>query len=155
MREVKGKVSDSRSLTVLGNVATVVHTTLHKATEKHFELRTVFDFADVPQDRIIALATETLVIRWRTAFKNAETVDDSCEKETVKVKEMLKGKKPRMSRSAKAVSLMETMSKEDLQKLLQEQAKKLGIEIVLPTEKDKKDEEESTSDKDESEDANE
>lgn len=89
MREVETKTGGAKATIVNGDVVSMRHTTLHKASGKHFELSTTFDFTGVSEGRKQKLAAEMLLIRWRSAFKNAEKVDESADNEIVMVADML------------------------------------------------------------------
>lgn len=108
------------------------HVTLHKATDVSYQLRTTFDFEGVNYSDILKLASETLVIRWRTAFKGADKVDDAADNQTVSVKKMLTGSKPRMSKQDKVAKVLADMTAEEKRAFIEEHAKALGIEIKLP-----------------------
>ena len=125
LRKVGKNESYSRKAVVDKGVVFFEHLTLHKKSNVHYLLKTAFDFKDVPQDTILRLAGETLLIRWRTAFKDAETVDDNADNQTVKVVEWLKGKKPRMSKAEKVENLLESMSADEASKMLAALQKKL------------------------------
>lgn len=116
----------SRKAEVKGTVVSFQHSTLHKGTKVHYLLNTGFDFKDVAQETILRLAGETLLIRWRTAFKDAETVDDAADKQVVKVAEMLKGRKPRMSKAEKVENLLESMSPDEAAAMLAALQKKIA-----------------------------
>lgn len=114
MKQVAKNESYSRKAIVEGNVAKFEHLTLHKASGGHYLLTTSFDFKDVAIEHILRLAGETLLIRWRTAFKDAETVDDTADKQVVSVKDMLANKKPRMSKAEKVENLAANMTPEEI-----------------------------------------
>jgi hypothetical protein len=120
----------AKSTVVKGNVVTCVHSTLHKPTDTNYQLTTAFDFDGVGPDDILRLATETVLIRWRVAFKNAESVDDTSDNQTVKVKDMLKGAKPRMSKAARAAKVLSDMTPEE-KAAFKEHAEALGIKVDL------------------------
>jgi hypothetical protein len=121
----------NKSTTVKGNVVTCVHSTLHKPSDTNYQLTTTFDFSDVGPDDILRLATETVLIRWRVAFKNADSVDDTSDNQVVKVKDMLKGAKPRMSKAARALKTLSEMSDEEKAAFIKEHAEALGIKVSL------------------------
>lgn len=118
LRKVGKNESYSRKAVVEKGVVSFEHLTLHKGSNVHYLLKTAFDFKDVAQDAILRLAGETLLIRWRTAFKDAEAVDDGADNQIVSVKEMLAGRKPRMSKSEKVENLLDSMSADEAQKML-------------------------------------
>lgn len=129
LRKVGKNESYSRQAAVDGQKVSFQHLTLHKGTNVHYLLNTGFDFTGVEPKTILRLAGETLLIRWRTAFKDAEAVDDSADHQIVKVADMLKGRKPRMSKSEKVENLAATMTPEEiartianLQKVVAQQA---------------------------------
>ena len=94
LRKVDSKTGGEKATVLSGSVVTMKHTTYHKATDASYAMTTAFDFAGVPQEAIIKAAAEMLLIRWRTAFKNAEALDESADGQTVSVKDMLaKGRK--------------------------------------------------------------
>jgi hypothetical protein len=116
-----------------GSRVVMDHVTLHKATDVSYQLRTTFDFAGVKYEDILKLASETLVIRWRTAFKGADKVDDEADHQTVSVAKMLKGNKPRMSKQAKVAKVLADMTPEEKRAFILEHAKAMGIEITMPS----------------------
>lgn len=132
MKEVKGKTNGTKSTVVQGNKVTCQHVTLHKATDTHWQLTTTFDFEGVSQDTILKLASETLVIRWRTAFKGADKVDETADNQVMSVAKMLKGSKPRMSKGEKMAKLLADMSPEEKKALLAHLASMSGTDVVLP-----------------------
>lgn len=132
MKEVTAK-SGEKATIVSGNVVTMDHVTLHKASDTHWQLRTTFDFENVSRETILKLASETLLIRWRTAFKNAETVDETADNQVVNVEKMLKGSKPRMSKKDKLTRTLADMSQAERLEMLAHLAELSGIEIDLPT----------------------
>jgi len=118
LKKVSKSESYSRQATVTGQVVKFQHLTLHKASNVHYLLNTAFDFTGVNPEAILRLAGETLLIRWRTAFKDAEAVDDAADNQVVKVAEMLKGRKPRMSKAEKVENLAASMTQEEIQKAI-------------------------------------
>lgn len=119
MKQVKKGEAVSRTAKVEGNRVFFQHLTLHKATGARYLLRTGFDFDGVPADAIKRLAGETLLIRWRTAFKNAEKVDDTADNQLVSVVKMLSGRKPKMTKTERAEKLFDGMSAAERIALLQ------------------------------------
>lgn len=118
MRIVTKESGYSRTVTNKGSQVWFEHATLHKASGNIYALRTGFDFANVPEDVIRRLAGETLLIRWRTAFKGAEHVDETADNKLVSVTKMLTGRKPRMSKGERIEKLSEEMSKAEKLALL-------------------------------------
>lgn len=118
LRKIGKNESYSRKAEVKGTVVTFDHLTLHKKSNVSYLLTTGFDFKDVPQETLLRLAGETLLIRWRTAFKDADAVDDNADKQVVKVAEMLAGRKPRMSKAEKVENLAANMTPEEIQKTI-------------------------------------
>lgn len=118
LKKVSKNESYSRTAKVEGQIVRFQHNTLHKVSNVHYLLNTAFDFTGVDAATILRLAGETLLIRWRTAFKDAETVDDSADNQVVTVREMLKGRKPRMSKGEKAINLVASMTPEEQAALL-------------------------------------
>lgn len=116
-----------------GSKVVMDHVTLHKASDVSYQLRTTFDFTGVEYKDILKLASETLVIRWRTAFKGAKTVDDIADNQLVNVRKMLSGSKPRMNKQEKVTNLLSSMSEADKRAFILEHAKAMGIEIALPS----------------------
>ncbi len=126
MRQVKKGESVPRTAKVEGNRVFFQHLTLHKPSGVHYLLRTGFDFTGVPEEAIKRLAGETLLIRWRTAFKNAEKIDDSADNQLESVAKMLSGRKPRMTKAERADKLVQEMTSAERIALLQ----KLQAEIA-------------------------
>lgn len=118
LRKVGKNESYSRKASVDKGVVSFEHLTLHKKSNVHYLLNTSFDFANVPQETILRLAGETLLIRWRTAFKDADAVDDTSDKQVVKVAEWLKGKKPRMSKAERVENTFDDMTPEEQARVL-------------------------------------
>lgn len=118
MREVDTKTGGAKATNVNGDVVTMRHTTLHKASGKHFELTTIFDFNKVSSPERTRLAAEMLLIRWRTAFKNAETVGEESDNEIVQVSEMLSRTRQKLSPREKLDRL--GMSRDEILALLDE-----------------------------------
>lgn len=118
LRKVSKSESYSRQAIVDKNTVKFQHLTLHKSSNVHYLLNTTFDFDKVDHKTLLRLAGETLLIRWRTAFKDAETVDDAADNQVVAVAAMLKGRKPRMSKADKVENLAATMSQEEIQKAI-------------------------------------
>jgi hypothetical protein len=116
----------------VGSRVVMDHVTLHKATDVSYQLRTTFDFEGVRYSDILKLASETLVIRWRTAFKGADKVDDAADNQVVSVLKMLKGSKPRMSKQQQVAKVLADMSPEEKRAFIEEHAKALGITITMP-----------------------
>ena len=118
MRKVDSKTGGTKATTVNGSVVVMQHTTYHKATDASYAMTTTFDFQDVSADDIIKAAAEMYLIRWRTAFKNAEKLDETADGQTVKVAELIaKGRK----KLSPAERLARTgLSKEDILALLTE-----------------------------------
>jgi hypothetical protein len=133
MIKVNGKTGGTKATIVTGDTVTCDHVTFHPPTDSHWQLRTTFDFTDVSRETMLRLASETLVIRWRNAFKNADAVDETADNQTVSVKEMLKGSKPRMSKKNKLVRDLSDMSELERLEVLAHLAKLSGLEVVLPT----------------------
>ena len=125
LRKVGKNESYSRKAEVKGKVVSFQHLTLHKKSNVHYLLDTAFDFTGVEEEKLLRLAGETLLIRWRTAFKDADAVDDNADKQTVKVSEMLAGRKPRMSKAEKVENLLEQMDPDEAAKMLAALQKKL------------------------------
>ena len=128
MRIVKKTDTFERTATVQDNKVKFCHTTLHKASDNTYALTTTFDFTGASQQDILRLAAETLLIRWRTTFKNADKVDDSADNTTVNVVKMLSGSKPKMTseqRREKMISEMTTEEKIALIARLQELQKQI------------------------------
>jgi len=118
MLQVETKTGGEKATIVKGDVVIMQHTTLHKATDTNYAMTTTFDFAGVSRDDILKCAAEMLLIRWRTAFKNSEAVDESSDNQTVKVVEMLAKGRKKLSKTEKVKKL--GLSVEDLKKLLAE-----------------------------------
>ena len=57
------------------SIVTCQHSTLHQPSGVVFELTTTLDFTDVSQSDILKLAADTVLIRWRGAFKKAKVSD--------------------------------------------------------------------------------
>lgn len=119
MRKVETKTGGEKATVVNGLVVKMQHTTYHKASDSHFAMTTSFDFADVSEEDIRKMAAEMLLIRWRTAFKNSEKVDEKADGETVKVAEMLKKSRSKLTLAEKVKRL--GVSKEELLALLGEE----------------------------------
>lgn len=147
MKQVKKGESVSRTARVEGQKVFFQHLTLHKPTGAHYLLRTGFDFAGVPQDAILRLAGETLLIRWRTAFKNAEKIDDSADNQVQLVTKMLQGRKPRMTKQERAEKLFEDMSSAEKLALL----RKLQDQIETSEEEEAEEFEETPEEEEEEE----
>jgi hypothetical protein len=139
MKEVNGKTAGEKSTVVAGNLVRCVHTTLHKATDVNWQLTTTFDFEGVSQENILKLASETLVIRWRHAFKNAKEVDETADNQIVLVNKMLRGSRPRMSKAERFTRTLADMTPAEKQALLKQLAADQGIEIDLPEVDDEND----------------
>ena len=118
MKLVDSKTGGEKSTVVAGDIVTMQHTTYHKASDSHYGLTTTFDFADVDRDSIVKLAAECLLIRWRTAFKNAEKVSDADDNQRVKVAEMLAKGRRKLTLAQKVQKL--GASREELLALLAE-----------------------------------
>jgi hypothetical protein len=134
LKVVDPKKGGEKAVIVKDNIVVMDHVTLHKATDVHYQLRTTFDFEGVAHSDILKLASETLVIRWRTAFKGAEKVDDAADNQIVKVKDMLKGSKPRMSKQDKVAKVLADMTPEEKRAFILEHAAALGINVEMPSE---------------------
>lgn len=119
-----------------GSRVVMDHVTLHKATDEHYQLRTTFDFTDVDYKDVLRLAAETLVIRWRGAFKNADKVDETADNQIVNVKKQLRGAKPRMSREDKLTRIFAEMTKEEKAALLAQLSADSGIDHVSDDEQE-------------------
>jgi hypothetical protein len=104
------------------------HTTLHKASGKHFALSTTFDFTGVSEQDILKAATEMLLIRWRTAFKNAEKVDDSADNQHVMVSDMLRNNRPRFSKEERVNKAVQALSSDDKKALLAKLMAELNVD---------------------------
>lgn len=102
------------------------HTTLHQATGKYFNLTTTFDWKDVTPDDILKQATETMLIRWRTAFKDADTVDGDADNQVISVKQMLKGQRPKFTKAQRVERVVDSMTPDEKRALLQ----KLQAQLV-------------------------
>lgn len=139
MKKVSAKAGE-RSLEVNGDVVKVVHTTLHKASNQHYVLTTSFDYTGINRETLLRIATETLLIRWRTAFKGAETVDETADNQVVNVQKMLKGSRPRMSKADRATKVLADMSVDEKRLVALQLAKELGIEVVIPGDEDESEE---------------
>jgi hypothetical protein len=126
MKQVRKGETIARTAKVEGLKVWFQHLTLHKPSGAHYALRTGFDFANVPQEAILRLAGETLLIRWRTAFKNAEKIDDSADNQLNNVVKMLSGRKPRMTKTERAERLFEDMSAAERIALLQKLQAQIG-----------------------------
>lgn len=148
MKQVKKGESISRTAKVDGNKVWFTHLTLHKPTGAHYALRTGFNFEGVSEEAIKRLAGETLLIRWRTAFKNAERIDDSADNQLVSVVKMLSGRKPRMTKAERAERLFEDMTGAERIALLQR------LQAQLDTD-DEKELDEIEEEEEETEDENE
>jgi len=118
MRKVDSKTGGEKATTLSGSVVTMQHTTFHKASDASYAMTTSFDFTGVPQEAIIKAAAEMLLIRWRTAFKNAEKLDETADNQTVNVLEMLS--KGRKKLSSKEKLERTGLSKEEILALLAE-----------------------------------
>src|SRR6185295_7622373 len=112
MRYVKNSSDGEKARIVQGNTVLCKHTTLHKASGKYLNLMTSFDFEGVNQDRILKLAAETLLIRWRTAFKDADTIDEGADNQVIEVKSQKFGK-IRFTKAQKAAKAFEDMPVEE------------------------------------------
>lgn len=119
MKQVKKGETISRTAKVEGQKVWFTHLTLHKPSGVHYALRTGFDFTGVPDEVVRRLAGETLLIRWRTAFKNAEKIDDSADNQLNNVVKMLSGRKPRMTKAERAERLVQDMTSAEKIALLQ------------------------------------
>lgn len=155
LKAIKKGESAPRSAKVEGDVVRFQHLTLHKPSGVHYALTTSFDFAGVPADVIKRLAGETLLIRWRGAFKNAEKVDDTADNTVQNVLQMLKGRKPRMSKLERIDKLATEISKAEkialLRKLQAEIEEQEEQETIEDTEEDFEEEEEEEEELDEDE----
>lgn len=120
MREVENKTAGAKSTTVdpTGDVVTMRHTTLHKASGKHYELTTVFDFTGVSEESRTRMAAEMLLIRWRSAFKNAEAVTDAEDNQRIMVAAMLSKSRKKLSSKEKLARL--GLSKDEILALLEQ-----------------------------------
>lgn len=116
MKIVDSKTGGEKTTVVNGDVVTMQHTTFNRATDSHYAMTTSFDFAGVSRDAILKLAAETLVIRWRTAFKTADDITDFEDGETIEVAAMLAKGRQKVSRVQKAQKL--GLSREELLALL-------------------------------------
>ena len=67
--------------------------------------------------RVLQLAAETLVIRWRTAFKNADKIDEGADNQVIEVKDLRFGK-IRFTRVQKAEKQFQDLTVEDKKALL-------------------------------------
>lgn len=142
MKKVDKKFGGDKSTVVQGDNVVCEHVTLHKATDTYWQLHTTFDFTGVSRETILKLAAETLVIRWRTAFKNADKIDEeSADNQVVSVVKMLKGSKPRMSKADRAAKTLADMSDAEKIAFIREHAKALGIEVTLPETEEESNEE--------------
>jgi len=131
MREVKSSADSAKSRVVKENIVTCQHVTMHKPSGKFYALTTSFDFTEVAHERLLRLAAETLLIRWRIAFKNADKVDDTADNQMVEVAD-LRTAKPRFTKAQKAVKAFGDLSPEEktilLEKLMGEIANAPMIE---------------------------
>src|SRR5215207_9558454 len=126
MKAIKKGEGYPRSVKVEGRKVFFEHSTLNKPSNVHYALRTGFNFENVPDDVILRLAGETLLIRWRTAFKNAEKIDSSADNQLVGVVKMLTGRKPRMSKAERAERLLQDMPAAEKIALLQRLQAEIG-----------------------------
>lgn len=141
MKVIKKGEGYPRSVKVDGRKVFFEHSTLNKPSNVHYALRTGFNFENVPDDVILRLAGETLLIRWRTAFKNAEKIDSSADNQLVGVVKMLTGRKPRMSKAERAERLIQDMPAAERIALLQRLQAEIG-DNEEQTEEEELDEEE-------------
>lgn len=126
MKVIKKGEGYPRTTKVDGKKVFFEHSTLNKPSNVHYALRTGFNFENVPEDVILRLAGETLLIRWRTAFKNAEKIDSSADNQLVGVVKMLTGRKPRMSKAERAERLIQDMPAAERIALLQRLQAEIG-----------------------------
>ena len=117
MYVVRNSSDGPKARIVQDNKVVCKHTTLHKATGKFYNLTTTFDFTDVSMARVLQLAAETLVIRWRTAFKNADKIDEGADNQVIEVKDLRFGK-IRFTRVQKAEKQFQDLTVEDKKALL-------------------------------------
>lgn len=149
MKQVKKGETISRTAKVQGNQVWFNHLTLHKPSGVHYALRTGFNFENVPEDVKLRLAGETLLIRWRTAFKNAEKIDDSADNQLNSVVKMLTGRKPRMTKAERADRLVQEMSSAERIALLQKLQAEIGEQEEAELEEIEEGEEEELNEEDE------
>ena len=119
MRTLKKGESYARQHDVQGNIVKFVHSTLNKPSGLVYVLTTSFDFANVAQRTILRWAGEALLIRWRTAFKNAKQVTEKADNEVVQVAKMLT-RKPRKDKVQAIGELAGKLTKEQLRKAIAE-----------------------------------
>ena len=120
LKQVKKGETIARTAKVEGDTVWFNHLTKHRPSGVHYALRTGFDFANVPRAAILRLAGETLLIRWRTAIKDAEKVDDIVDNQLNSVVKMLTARKPRMSKAEQASALAKELSPDAKRALLKQ-----------------------------------
>lgn len=129
MKAIGKKDSYERKASVEGSFVRFQHLTLHAASNTHYLLNTTFNFTDVPTSVLLRLAGENRLIAWRTAFKNADKVDDTADNQTVDVAKWLsKARAPRMSAGEAIVNLAGKLTKEQLAKAIAELTAMTGAE---------------------------
>lgn len=149
LKQVKKGETISRTAKVEGNVVWFNHLTKHRPSSVHYALRTGFDFANVPQSAILRLAGETLLIRWRTAIKDAEKVDDIVDNQLNSVVKMLTARKPRMSKAEQASALAKELSPDAKRALLKQLMAEIEPEGEEEFQDETDDEEEETEEEQE------
>lgn len=144
MKQVKKGESVSRTARVDGQKVFFQHVTLNRPSGVQYLLRTGFDFTGVPDEVVRRLAGETLLIRWRTAFKDAKKVDDAADNQLVSVVKMLAGRKPRLSKAERVEKLVPDLSAAEKIALLQRLQAEIG-EIDEQDEDETEEEEEENT----------
>lgn len=99
MEIVKNSSDGAKARTVIGEKVVCKHTTLNKPSGKHYNLTTTFDFSEVTRARLLVLAAETVLIRWRHAFKDADTITDDADNQEVSSEDIMRGRAPRFSKA--------------------------------------------------------
>lgn len=103
--------AESRNTGVTDDITSVHHVTKHKTGDIVCDWK--FDFADVSREQLIRLATRSLVIDARNAFKKLKVVGEA-HTHTYEVAEMIKTQKRGKSNSEKVQALLANMSPEEV-----------------------------------------
>lgn len=123
MEIVKKGETGTKAKKVEGNKVVCDHVTLNKAAGQHYQLRWIVDFDGVPQERILELAAETVLIQSRPAFKNAkaeELKEENWDDYTIPVKDI--SRRSGKSKTDKVRDILAKMSQEERDALLAELA---------------------------------
>jgi len=131
MRKLSSTDEATRSITpnADNNKVVCVHTVKpDKDSPARYELKWTFDFADVTQAELLALAGRTVLITqqaaWRKLPTDKERLDaDKVNNVTYRVRDMLDNKRTAASPATRVVNAVAKMSAEERKALLAELAK--------------------------------